>query len=806
MVPSDESKLSIRRYLGNVMGGSVLLGVALASYASWLLLDLEQKQNMVGRDSLQLLELESALEQADILLTSADLAIGSGETYTAALAIDLSLDLRLKFSDLSKMLPVQYGPDFEKLEAQLESIHSQLSRSSELSGSGRAESLLDEFDSASLALTVTLSDLYIPYQAEVLKDAEAVSNFETRVKRRLVSVFLVYVLLNLMIILWSLRKIALPIEVLTRDAERSITRDQAFQPSTVGPTEIAKMADFFSRLTDSLNQKVRERTLTLENRTLELEKEIDIRRKTESELKRAKEVAERSAHVKSEFLSVMSHELRTPLNVVVSCLEVLRKDSASAHQLKFVNLAQESGKALTKLINAVLETSKIESGKLELDSSEFNLESEFEKAVLMTKQEAYKRGLDLFSFLDPNLPQKIIGDDLRWRQVAINLIDNAIKYTESGWVKITLKADPSSSNRCLLTVQDSGPGIEPELGQTIFDGFTQADSSLSRMHSGVGLGLKICREIAIAMHGECDYTSKVGSGSKFWFSIPSIVPEDSCSVMESLALGFTRKPVVFVLRDENDEPLHWLLRLLEAYEFEHEVTESEEALRQSLEKHNGVDFAVVAVTDTPPVIPTELELALTSTSGATPLIHLRKCFDDFEESRSVNAVEPWRRFDPSAPLGLLRAILTGGETGIEAYGGESHAPRLNRRATADSAHLAVLLSSDGEMTLIVEDYFRQAGYNVENFPILELLAQGEKVCEADLIVLLVPKAMDEGRLRKLVATIRGVNVSVGLIVVSHFKVEKFVPEQYDMDRIRVCDPLPSKTRLLEIAGELTVSS
>lgn len=804
MLRSDESGLSIRRYLGNVMGGSVLLGAALAAYASWLLLDLEQRQNQVGRESLRLLEIESAREQVDVLLTSADLAIGSGETYTGALAMKLSLDLREKFSRFGETFPSQYLGQFERLASQLELIHSQLLLSSELSGSGRVESLLVEFDASSLALVETLNEFYGPYRDAVLAGSEAVFEWETVVKRRLLSVFLVYVMLNLLIILWSLQRIALPIELLTSDVERSINHNREFKPSAKGPTEIWKLADFFTRLTESLNRKVKERTATLENRTRDLETEITVRLDTEAKLKREKERAERSAKVKSEFLSVMSHELRTPLNVVISCLEVLRKDSTSPHHLKFINLAQDSGESLTKLIGSILETSKIESGELELASSEFDLSEEFDTAVSMTRQGAYQKGLDLVTFLDPNLPQRVVGDALRWRQVVTNLIDNAVKYTESGRVEVTLRGEPSHTDRFTLSVRDTGAGIDPKLGQTVFDGFTQADSSLRRAHSGVGLGLKICREIAIAMGGECNYTSQAGSGSKFWFSVPLGVAEGSRSLLGSLAPDTEEKPVVLVLRDENKEPLGWLLRLLEAYDFMHEVVGVEVDTEKAMEALHEAVFSIVAVTKKPPAEISGLEPA---TARAASLIHLQKSLNHFEESVSAKPAGSWRGFDPSAPLELLRALFPVDDA--QSMVDQDHTPESFNLVddSFDNPHPSVLLlSHDHELHLIVQDYLSQANYGVSNLSITNLLSHKGEVSGADLIVLLVPKSMDETRLGGVMKAISGLNTRAGVLIVSQFRAEQFLPEHFDIERIRVLSALPSKAKLLELASEVVVAS
>jgi len=803
------SSLSIRRYLGNVMGGSVLLGAALAVYASWLLIDLEQRQNLAGRESLQLKTLESALEQVDILLTSADLAIGAGETYTAELAIELSSDLRGKFSAINNSFPEEYHPSFLELSSLLLVLEEQLSRSSP-DGSAdpeTSEQLLREFDEASLALAILLDDIYVPFRDQVISDGQLVEQLKARVKATLTAVFLIYVMLNLCIILWSLRKIAYPIELLTKGAERSIAFDSEFKLETRGPSEISKMASFFFQLIERLNGKVRERTLELESQTRELEREVDARTKTQIELKSAKERAERSNQVKSEFLSVMSHELRTPLNVVISSLQLLREETDDPYQLKFIDLADQSGQALTDVIGSILEISKIESGELALAETEFSVVEEFAKAISMTRLAAATKGLTMTAMLDPALPVAVTGDDARWRQVVINLLDNAIKYTESGSVSVNLEVDEQQPGCIVVRVRDTGIGIDSHLGQTVFDGFVQADSSRSRAYAGVGLGLKICREIARAMGGQCDYQSNPGQGTEFWFSAVLDVHDSTEQLVQSIgAHAQSHQRVLVWAEDEGSPAFEWIRTLLQAFNFDFHRVASQHALLKELSKNPGAWSAVLAVSVTLPELGQTSLIESNADLESMPLIHVRADLENLKSDVSHDRLHRWIACDCSEPLALLRALS--GEVDEASYG--SQVPLLkqagrDRAPSSETQKQVLLFSSEPALYMLLEDYFRQGGFRVTQCSDFRGKRPEQDILEAELVVL-APNSVDQfEQMTAMVSDIRRFVEFMPIILISSLEAarDEVTGDPY---LITVNQAIPAKAKLLEIAGHLLLES
>ena len=803
------SSLSIRRYLGNVMGGSVLLGAALAAYASWLLIDLEQRQNLAGRESLQLKTLESTLEQVDILLTSADLAIGAGETYTAELAIELSSDLRGKFSAIYNSFPEEYHPSFLELSSLLLVLEEQLSRSSP-DGSAdpeTSEKLLREFDEASLALATLLDGIYVPFRDQAISDGQSVAQLKARVKGTLTAVFLIYVMLNLCIILWSLRKIAYPIELLTKGAERSIAFDSEFKLETRGPSEISKMAGFFFQLIERLNGKVRERTLELESQTRELEREMDARTKTEIELKSAKERAERSSQVKTEFLSVMSHELRTPLNVVISSLQLLREETDDPDQLKFIDLADQSGQALTDVIGSILEISKIESGELALAETEFSVVEEFAKAISMTRLAAATKGLTMTAMLDPALPVTVTGDDVRWRQVVINLLDNAIKYTESGSVSVKLEVDEQQPGCIVVRVRDTGIGIDSHLGQTVFDGFVQADSSRSRAYAGVGLGLKICREIAKAMGGQCDYQSNPGQGTEFWFSAMLDVHDATEQLVQAIGShNHSQQRVLVWAEDEGSPTLEWIRKLLQAFKLDFHRVASQHTLLRELDKNPGAWSAVLAVSVTLPELGQIRLIESNADLDYVPLIHVRADLENLQSDVSHDGLRRWIACDCSEPLALLRALS--GEVDEASYGSRGPLRKQAGRDPAPSSETqkqVLLFSSEPALYMLLEDYFRQGGFRVTQCSDFRGKRPEQDILEAELVVM-APNSVDQfEQMTAMISDIRRFLEFMPVILISSLEAarDEVTGDPY---LITLNQAIPAKTELLEVAGHLLLES
>lgn len=252
-----------------------------------------------------------------------------------------------------------------------------------------------------------------------------------------------------------------------------------------------------------------------------INRDITVQRELESHLLHAKEQADAGSAAKSAFLANMSHEIRTPMNAVLGMLQLVQNTDLNGRQLDYVTKAQTAAKSLLGLLNDILDYSKIEAGKLQLDVHPFELEPLMrDLAVVLTGNQGDKEVEVMFD-LDSNLPNDLIGDSLRLQQVLINLAGNALKFTLEGQVVVSVEQLRRTENAVSLriAVSDTGIGISPEQLQRIFEGFTQAEASTSRRFGGTGLGLVICKRLVTLMGGELQVESKQGVGSRFWFDI-----------------------------------------------------------------------------------------------------------------------------------------------------------------------------------------------------------------------------------------------------------------------------------------------
>jgi two-component system sensor histidine kinase/response regulator len=241
------------------------------------------------------------------------------------------------------------------------------------------------------------------------------------------------------------------------------------------------------------------------------------------ELARSRDQAEAATRAKSEFLANMSHEIRTPMNAIIGLAHLSRRD-ASAQQRAWLTQLEGAAQHLLSILNDILDFSKIEAGKLQLAPQDFHLADLLEDACQMADTRASSKGLALLRSHDALLPDWVHGDDVRLRQVLVNLVGNAVKFTEVGQVKVQLSrlAAPPGDGRLWLRceVQDSGIGMTPEQQQRLFQAFEQADSSTTRRFGGTGLGLAICRRLVKLMGGTLQVFSQLGQGSRFWFDVP----------------------------------------------------------------------------------------------------------------------------------------------------------------------------------------------------------------------------------------------------------------------------------------------
>ena len=300
---------------------------------------------------------------------------------------------------------------------------------------------------------------------------------------------------------------------------------------------------------------------------------------------------EKASQAKSEFLAAMSHEIRTPMNGILGLINLLGETPLSQDQRQYIEIIEKSGESLIHIINEILDNLKIESNAIEIENVEFDLESTLNESIALFLEKSRTLNIETLVIYSPTCPKTVIGDPTRVRQIVINLLGNAFKFTQKGSIILQAQCDDTEQDHITISISDTGIGIKEALFEQLFLPYGQADSATTRLYGGTGLGLCICKKLAELMGGSIGVNSEIHKGSTFWFKIPlpcenhtavQVLPEDATPLESDIFLFF-----------ENSKYENHIEKLLLQNNLTTKVIENYDNLMERIENNAGSSLFII---------------------------------------------------------------------------------------------------------------------------------------------------------------------------------------------------------------------
>ncbi|EDY81573.1 ATPase, histidine kinase-, DNA gyrase B-, and HSP90-like domain protein [Verrucomicrobiia bacterium DG1235] len=517
--------MKIKKKLSNLIGASIIGSVLLAVVITTIFLILFDQEQKSGQASDDFQAVSSFSEKARSLLLLFELSSLGDEDNIVIIDLLTEEGINKTYQSLEEAGQREKLGDYFNTNSIREELDTLSSLSAEVRSDPSRNELQSQLSEASAHFHETLNELEI-HANQIAENEQAAIK---RAKELSLAVAVVTVAVYLSSILYvrskTVREIVEPMELLSDQAERAVRTGDRIDLPIQGPKEIRQLYSSIQVFANQLHSLVDERTQKLAVANTDFARQAEI-------AKQLAEKANAANEAKSTFLANMSHEIRTPMNGILGMLIILEDIISSKDQEELVLSAKESAHSLLKIINEILDFSKIEANAVELESIPINIADVAYGATELIALKAHEKDIQLITQVDPTLHDSLVGDPHRIRQVCINLLGNALKFTENGSVRLRVaraRTQQEGSSRIRIEISDTGTGIPKEKIKTLFQAFSQVDSSTTRVYGGTGLGLSISRKLVELMGGVIGVESEINKGSTFWMEIPLKHPDKSFS-------------------------------------------------------------------------------------------------------------------------------------------------------------------------------------------------------------------------------------------------------------------------------------